>query len=145
MPEVNGRFHILTIGDDGPTALDHEELLSEGERYAEIYGSPAIAYGKVYLSTEGWLYALGGKGKAAAPTRKPKKTAVPKGRGDVAYLRIFPADVELEPGARVAFCGPNAFHVPYYAQISFAKGMSWKGEGASRRCVRGRSIPRCGD
>ncbi len=28
-------------------------------RYAEIYGSPAIAYGRIYFTTEAGLYCLG--------------------------------------------------------------------------------------
>jgi SAM-dependent methyltransferase len=39
----------------------------------------------------------------------------------------------LEPGAHVAFCEPNAYHFPYYAQITFAPGMSWRGDGGVLR------------
>jgi 2-polyprenyl-3-methyl-5-hydroxy-6-metoxy-1,4-benzoquinol methylase len=34
----------------------------------------------------------------------------------------------LQPGAKIAFCEPNALHLPYYAQITFARGMSWRGD-----------------
>jgi 2-polyprenyl-3-methyl-5-hydroxy-6-metoxy-1,4-benzoquinol methylase len=32
-------------------------------------------------------------------------------------------------GARIAFCEPNAFHVPYYLQIAFSRQMTWQGDG----------------
>ena len=47
--EVNGRFHILEIGDKGARSLDEETLTVGGGRKAEIYGSPAISQGRSSL------------------------------------------------------------------------------------------------
>lgn len=34
----------------------------------------------------------------------------------------------LRPGARVALCEPNAYYLPFYAQIAFSRKMTWKGD-----------------
>ena len=34
----------------------------------------------------------------------------------------------LRPGGWVAFCEPNAFHLPFYLQILLTPGMTWKGD-----------------
>src|SRR6185295_8151065 len=91
--ETNGRFHILKPGPEGVQTLDTDEITvadaTEGPagRYAELYGSPAVAYGRVYLSTEAGLFCLGDKSKpfkvvkdkpAALPAEgSPAKDAAP--------------------------------------------------------------------
>lgn len=42
----------------------------------------------------------------------------------------------LRPGGQVAFCEPNAFHLPFYAQILLARDMTWRGDGGVRRMRR---------
>lgn len=105
VPEVNGRFHILKDGDQGPVQLDLDLLKSEGERYAEIYGSPAVSDGRIFLATEGWLYAIGAKTRPApsAPRAQPKAAAIPAGQGEAAYLQVLPAEIELQPGRSATF------------------------------------------
>ena len=44
-------------------------------RYAEIYGSPAVAYGRVYLATEEGLYCLGDKSKPFRATERRRGRA----------------------------------------------------------------------
>ncbi len=34
----------------------------------------------------------------------------------------------LKPGARIAFCEPNAYYVPFYAQIVLSRKMTWAGD-----------------
>jgi len=34
----------------------------------------------------------------------------------------------LRPGARVAFCEPNAYHLPFYVQIALSRTITWKGD-----------------
>ncbi len=34
----------------------------------------------------------------------------------------------LRCGARVAFCEPSAYYLPFYAQIALSKTMTWRGE-----------------
>ena len=104
--EVNGRFHILEPGADGAKALDTEELEVEGGRYAEVYGSPAIAYGRVYFTTEGGLYCLGDKSKPFEITKSkpaPKDPAMGKGEGPATWLQVVPAEVLASPGEKLTF------------------------------------------
>jgi 2-polyprenyl-3-methyl-5-hydroxy-6-metoxy-1,4-benzoquinol methylase len=35
----------------------------------------------------------------------------------------------LKPGARVAFCEPNAYYLPYYLQIALSRHMTFQGDG----------------
>lgn len=97
--EVNGRFHILELGPQGPTPLDFDELSVADGRYAEIYGSPAIAYGRVYFTTEGGVYCLGDRAKRIdAPKRKKDSGRAKPGRGEAASLHVVPAEIILRPG-----------------------------------------------
>jgi hypothetical protein len=107
--ETNGRFHILKPGADGFEQLDVDELSvtdSSGTRYAEIYGSPAVAYGRVYFVTEGGLYALGDKAKPFKVAKdKPVVLAeeqAPKGTAP-AVLQVVPAEVLIKPGETARF------------------------------------------
>ena len=77
--ETNGRFHILKLNNDGVTQLDHDELKVADGRYAEFYGSPAVAYGRIYFATEGGVYCIGNpkkpdeaRSRIAASASRPK-------------------------------------------------------------------------
>ena len=50
--EVNGNVHILELSADGASVLDSEALEVADGRYAEIYGSFAPAYGRLYVTAE---------------------------------------------------------------------------------------------
>jgi outer membrane protein assembly factor BamB len=105
--ETNGRFHILAPGKDGAESLDVDELKSEGDRYAEIYGSAAIAYGRVYFATEGGLYALadentsysGPQGRSSGSAAAGKKTSL----SPAAALRVVPRETIARPGKAIQF------------------------------------------
>ena len=105
--EVNGRFHVVEPGAAAGRILDSEELRMPDGRYAEIYGSPAIAYGRVYLVTESALYCLGDKRK---PIRRPSPAhgsaatgAAPAASGPAAKLLVVPAEIGLRPGEATSF------------------------------------------
>lgn len=106
--EVNGRVHILEVSREGVKALDHDEIsMPGGDRYAEIYGSPAIAYGRVFFTTEEGIYAIGDPAKPFAaddggrfdpgPEEPPAAGAAP------ATLLVIPAEAHVAPGETVAF------------------------------------------
>jgi hypothetical protein len=113
IPETNGRFHILKPGADGVEDLDMDEIsVTEGDasgtRYAEIYGSPAIAYGRVYLATEDGIYALGDKAKPFKVVKdKPvvlaEEPAMTAGGTAPAVLQVVPAEVLIKPGEPTRF------------------------------------------
>ncbi|MDE0185911.1 MAG: PQQ-like beta-propeller repeat protein [Candidatus Poribacteria bacterium] len=81
--EVNGHFHILRPSGDACQSLDTKRIERQPGHYAEIYGSPAIANGRIYFTTEEGLYCLGAK--------------------NVNSIRIVPADVLTRPGNTVQF------------------------------------------
>ena len=104
--EVNGRFHILKLptGEEtAPTPLDQDELNMPEGRYAEIYGSPAVAYGRVYFTTEEGLYALGDPAAdftvTAGPAPEPATTTGPA--GPPARILVVPAEALVRPGDSV--------------------------------------------
>jgi len=97
--ETNGRFHILKLGDAAAQSLDVDELTVDSGRYAEIYGSPAIAYGRIYFTTEGGLYCLGDKNKKiTVPPYTPGPSRPAPGDGAAATLLVVPGDRVLHPG-----------------------------------------------
>lgn len=60
--EVNGKFHILQPGTDKCESLNVQEISREDDdHYVEIFGSPAIANGRIYFTTEERIYCIGSK------------------------------------------------------------------------------------
>jgi len=106
--EVNGRVYILQLGPDGAEIINTNEVEMRGqepgqERHAEIYGSPAIGYGRIYVSTEAGIFAIGdpfapysGEGPAASPT-------IAAGSGAAAWIQVVPTEVIAEAGTEVSF------------------------------------------
>lgn len=103
--EVNGRFYIVKPGEDGCENLDLDELHVEEGRYAEIYGSPAVADGRIYFAAESGIYALGdGNVKPkVAKSKKAKKRKSKPGKGQAAALLVVPAEVILRPNETARF------------------------------------------
>ncbi|HYH47776.1 MAG TPA: PQQ-binding-like beta-propeller repeat protein [Thermoanaerobaculia bacterium] len=110
-PETNGRLHILRPRADGVESLDMDELSitdASGTRYAEAYGSPAVAYGRVYFTTEGGLYCIGDKSKPFKVTKSaPADLAFPEeaaaANAAPATLQVVPFEVLVKPGQAVRF------------------------------------------
>jgi outer membrane protein assembly factor BamB len=100
--EVNSVFHILKPGAKECTPL-HEHFFESPDGFTdvEINGSAAVANGRVYFSTSDATYCIGSK--QAVKTAAPKEEAALKGKGDVMYLQVLPADVVLHPGESVTF------------------------------------------
>jgi outer membrane protein assembly factor BamB len=139
VPETNGRFHILAPGPEGVRALDEDELHVADGRYAELYGSPAVAYGRIYLATEGGLFCIGDKSK---PFPAPAKHAAPapaRGEGAVAALLVVPAEVLMRAGEAVAFevRGFDAQGRPLGARAA----TGWKLAGLAGSIEGGRFVP----
>ncbi len=60
VPEVNGVFAILQPSEGACETLSTQEISrAEEDHYVEIYGSPAIADGRIYFTTEEHLYCIG--------------------------------------------------------------------------------------
>jgi len=102
--EVNGRVYILQLGPDGTEILDTEEIsMATEDRHAEIYGSPAIAYGRIYISTEAGIFAIGDPNAAFSGEGVPFDWSVATGTGEPASLRVVPAEVIATAGEEIAF------------------------------------------
>lgn len=97
--EVNGRVHIVGLGDE-PVRLDMDEVEMPNGRYAETYGSPAIAYGRIYLATEEGLYCIGDKDREfeVSPSPALKLPAEDRGSDKPTVIRVMPAEVEMTAG-----------------------------------------------
>jgi outer membrane protein assembly factor BamB len=103
--EENGHFAIVRPSEEGAEILARHQLEMPEGRYAEVYGSPAIAYGRVYFTTEEGVYCLGDK---SAPFKVTKTAAIDLGdegapEGPAATLLVTPAEVVLEPGGKAEF------------------------------------------
>ena len=102
--EVNGNVQVLEAGPNGVTVLDTEELEVADGRNAEIYGSFAPAYGRLYLTAESGIYCIGNAGApfsvSAGTAASPGSEAAPS---DVARLQVVPAEVIASAGDTVAF------------------------------------------
>ncbi len=93
--EVNGHFHILQVGPSGAKIVStvqlsikesvEEDGKTRPERNAEIYGSPAVADGRIYFATEEGIYCLG--------QDDPSSPA----------LQLIPAEVVMQPGEELDF------------------------------------------
>ncbi len=108
--EVNGRIYILRPAADGAEIIDTEEIKIPGqdaglERPAEIYGSPAIGYGRVYVSTEAGIFAFGDPSAPYSGEGLPASsdTATASGSGEAAWLQVVPAEVIAAAGEEISF------------------------------------------
>jgi outer membrane protein assembly factor BamB len=128
--EVNGRFTILKPGKKGCEILDVEELEVSSGRYAEIYGSAAVAYGRVFFTTEGGIYALAKDGRYDGPDideARRKVTKVEFAKTEPAAIQVVPAEVYAAPGE------PVSLHVRAVDRaarpVRPPSGVSWTLEG----------------
>ena len=105
--EVNGQFHILQPGENECKTLSTIQIERESGRYAEIYGSPAIAYGRVYFTTEEGLYCLGVQGSSSSTSTQPVPVSTPSAAAmstsASASIQIVPTEVLVQPGDSVQF------------------------------------------
>ena len=102
--EVNGNVHILEPSAGGVTVLDSDELSVEDGRYAEIYGSFAPAYGRLFLTAESGIYAIGDPGtpfRVGPPTDRSLGTEQPS--GELARIQVVPAELILSAGDTATF------------------------------------------
>ena len=105
LTETNGNVHILRPGPDGPTVLDHDELAVADGRYAEIYGSFAPAYGRLYVTAESGIYSIGDPDAtfAAEAGTSPALGAETAPTGTLANLQVVPAEVIAAAGETINF------------------------------------------
>ncbi len=104
MTEVNGHVVIAEIGETEGRVLSEVEIDMPEGRYAEIYSSPAIAYGRIYFTTEEGIYALGDKERAFEVSASARPELPDEGEaGAAAHLQIVPGDLILGAGETQQF------------------------------------------
>ena len=135
LTETNGNVHILRPGPDGPTALDHDELEVADGRYAEIYGSFAPAYGRLYVTAESGIYCIGDPDApfSATPAPSPALGAETSPTGTVANLQVVPAEVIAAAGETINF---RLLAFDENGQPVAAPSTSWTTEGLTGARLR---------
>lgn len=98
--ETNGHFAIVQPGDTSAEILARHQLKVGGGRYAELYGSAAVAYGRIYFTTEEGVYCLGDKEAPFEVTASPPPGPGTEGdpEGPPATLLVTPAEIRANPG-----------------------------------------------
>ena len=102
--EEVGKVLIVQPGADAAKTLHLEQLTVPDGRFAEIWGSVAIAYGRFFLATEEGLYCVGKKGapfKATAGKAEPAAALAPAD-AKAARITIVPAEVIAKAGEPVS-------------------------------------------
>ena len=95
----NGKFFILRPSATGVEVLD-EDLLGTATEPEPIIASPAVANGRVYVTSMEHVYAIGPK--TTSPTQIVVK-APPVTPGAVAQVQVFPYEALLNSGGSQAF------------------------------------------
>lgn len=96
--EQNGIFHILRDAGDKCESLDVKEFPSIDGLVDEMYGSPAIANGRVYFMARSGVYCLG----SGEPSSDGPKVTLDRG-GESKGYSLYPADVTVTAGESVKF------------------------------------------
>jgi outer membrane protein assembly factor BamB len=103
--EQTGRVFALEATATGAKLLGQESLRMPDGRFAEIWGSVAVAYGRLYVAAEDGLYCIGRKGapfepKPTPPEPEPERAAA---GARPARLLAVPAEVLGRAGEPVDF------------------------------------------
>lgn len=95
----NGKFYVLRPSAAGVDVLD-EDQLGTSEAPEAIIASPAVADGRVYVTSMDHVYAIGTRRPSAAA---PAPSAPPAAAGPVAQVQVFPYEAILDPGGAQQF------------------------------------------
>jgi outer membrane protein assembly factor BamB len=106
LTEQNGKVLVVKPSATGATTLHEETITMPEGRPAEVWGSVAVAYGRLYFTTEEGLYSLGRKGapfKATATVVMATAEEKPAAGAAAAQLLVVPGEVIARAGDTVAF------------------------------------------
>jgi outer membrane protein assembly factor BamB len=99
--EANGRFFILRDEGDKVTKVHEADVEEKLGREYSIFGSVAIADGRIYLQAANRMYCIGKKDAEAAKVEIPEQPAEKQGTGNIASVQVLPYDVVTRPGDQV--------------------------------------------
>jgi outer membrane protein assembly factor BamB len=103
--EVNGHLLIVEPGEDSAKILDKDQMTMPDGRYAEVYGSVAVAYGRLYLTSEEGLYCLGDTRRQFVVEDSPEPVfpeEKPGGKNAVTLL-VVPTEITASAGETIQF------------------------------------------
>lgn len=104
IPDPNGRLTILQLDEKTPKVLSKVELLEKLGREYVLFGSIAIADGRLYVESAGNIYCIGPKEpKMVDAPIPPQPQESADGDHALAFLQVQPADVVLRPGEKQTF------------------------------------------
>ena len=102
--EVNGNIHILKPSREKCEELSHVQLFARvGSGYDEIYGSPAIANGRVYFSTRDRMICVGDPDKKAGSDPIPPMAKEADPQEEIATLRVIPYETRITDAGSVDY------------------------------------------
>jgi outer membrane protein assembly factor BamB len=106
--EVNGRFHILKDEGNKAASLDVTQFERPDNMVVEIFGSPAVANGRVYFLTRYNTFCLGQKEASQKdvpiPAEPAENAALKDGVASAGTkLQVIPAELTLAPGQERKF------------------------------------------
>ena len=102
--ELNGTFHILQPQEDKCVSLN-QVTIELGNRTAEIFSSPAIAYGRIFFASEEGLYCLGDENAPFSVPTLPSTTSFSSAVGEppATHIQIVPAEIEIQSRSTAQF------------------------------------------
>jgi len=102
--EVNGNVHILKPSRTGCETLSHVELPdAAGTGFDEIYASPAISDGRIFLVTRDRIICLGQKDrKPDSDPIPPMAEETPAGE-EIATIQLYPFETTVTEAGEVAY------------------------------------------
>ncbi len=102
--EQNGMFWVLRDAGDRCEQLSQHTFEGPDHLVDEIFGSPAVAAGRVYFMTRYGMRCLGAKGKTAERQASPPLPAERPASGQkLAVVHLVPADMTVTPGETIHF------------------------------------------
>jgi outer membrane protein assembly factor BamB len=104
LTEVNGNIQMISAGRNRPKVLASARLWGlTSESEDEIYGSPAISNGRVFVATRDRLICFADTSKQAKDGEVPALPAEKPAENKVAHAKLYPFERWLMPGESVTY------------------------------------------
>jgi len=102
--EVNGNIHILKPSREGCETLSHVELVdAAGTGLDEIYSSPAIADGRIFLVTRDRTICLGQKDRKPDSDPIPPMAEETPATEEIALIQLVPFETYVSGAGEVSY------------------------------------------
>jgi outer membrane protein assembly factor BamB len=105
VPEANGKMTVLALGEDKPEVVSKAEVPDKLGREYSVFGSVAVANGRVYLATATTVYCIGPKEAKSEsdPIPEPAKEEPVAQGAKPAQIQVLPADAVVRQGGSHKF------------------------------------------